>query len=290
MAPARVLRVGARGQVLHHARRAPGPARRRREIGSRIRVIDAGQVDPEVAQPIGVRAGEPPDECDGDRDAHRRGHEVLHREPGHLHEMAHRRLAAVALPVRVGHETDRGIPCRALLGHWPCRCPAATMPAPAAGDRAAARRRPRRPARCAGRSASAAHCRRPRPRAVRPTSPSASASRSRRCVPCSRPVACAPATSAATSTRELQPPIRRRRSSEPLREEQGRQQVQDQGDGHDESRPRPRRCSQLFHPSRRERQEPEDHQRQNHEDHVGHAAHFRSGTGNDRCRPHRRRR
>ena len=44
---------------------------------------------------------------DGDADGGR--DEVLHREPGHLGEVAHRRLAGVVLPVRVGDEADRGV-------------------------------------------------------------------------------------------------------------------------------------------------------------------------------------
>src|ERR1039458_8101051 len=40
------------------------------------------------------------------RDARCRGEEVLHGQAGHLHQIAHRRLAGVALPVGVGDETD----------------------------------------------------------------------------------------------------------------------------------------------------------------------------------------
>jgi hypothetical protein len=44
-----------------------------------------------------------------DGDARRRGEEMVHHERDHLGEVAHGRLTAVALPVRVGHEADRGI-------------------------------------------------------------------------------------------------------------------------------------------------------------------------------------
>ena len=49
------------------------------------------------------------DDGDRDGDAGRGGDEVLHGEPGHLGEMAHRRLAAVVLPVGVGDEGDGGV-------------------------------------------------------------------------------------------------------------------------------------------------------------------------------------
>ena len=40
----------------------------------------------------------------------RGGDEVLHRQPGRLHQVAHRRLTRVGLPVGVGDEADRGVP------------------------------------------------------------------------------------------------------------------------------------------------------------------------------------
>ena len=55
-------------------------------------------------------AGEAAHQRDRDRDADRGGDEVLHRQPGHLHQVAHRGLARVGLPVRVGDEADRGVP------------------------------------------------------------------------------------------------------------------------------------------------------------------------------------
>ena len=68
------------------------------------------QVHPEVAELVGLRAGEPAHQRDRHRDAHRGGHEVLHRQPGHLHQVAHRGLARVVLPVGVGGERRRGVP------------------------------------------------------------------------------------------------------------------------------------------------------------------------------------
>ena len=45
----------------------------------------------------------------GDGDAGRRGDEVADRQPGHLGQEGHRRLAGVVLPVRVRVEADRGV-------------------------------------------------------------------------------------------------------------------------------------------------------------------------------------
>ena len=69
----------------------------------------ANEIDPEIADCPGGRAGEPADQRYQDGHPHRRRHEVLHRESQHLRAVAHRRLAAVALPVRVRHETDGGV-------------------------------------------------------------------------------------------------------------------------------------------------------------------------------------
>ena len=49
------------------------------------------------------------DQRDGKRDAGGGRDEVVHREPGHLREIAHRRLGHVGLPVGVGDEADRGV-------------------------------------------------------------------------------------------------------------------------------------------------------------------------------------
>ena len=61
---------------------------------------------PRVAAPA---ADEAPDQGDGDRQADRGRHEVLHGQPDHLGEVAHRGLAGVVLPVGVGDEADRGV-------------------------------------------------------------------------------------------------------------------------------------------------------------------------------------
>ena len=73
------------------------------------------EVDPEVADRRAGMTGEPTDECDEHRHAHAGRHEVLERQPDHLGEVAQRRFAAVVLPVRVGHEADRGVEGAARL-------------------------------------------------------------------------------------------------------------------------------------------------------------------------------
>ena len=69
------------------------------------------EVLPEVAQRRRRAAAghDAADERDRDRDAGRGGDEVLHRQARHLAEVGERRLAAVVLPVRVGHERRGGV-------------------------------------------------------------------------------------------------------------------------------------------------------------------------------------
>ncbi len=69
----------------------------------------AGHVDPEVADRRLALPRKAADEGDGDGDARGGRGEVLYGQRRHLSEVAHRRLADVRLPVRVGDETDRGI-------------------------------------------------------------------------------------------------------------------------------------------------------------------------------------
>ena len=67
------------------------------------------EVLPEVAEAAAAARGDAADQRDGDADADGGGDEVLHRQPRHLAEVRHRRLAAVVLPVRVGDERRRGV-------------------------------------------------------------------------------------------------------------------------------------------------------------------------------------
>ena len=69
----------------------------------------AGHIDPEVAERLRRAAREGARHGNRERDAGRGRQEVLHGEAGHLHEMAHGRLAAIGLPVGVGHEADRRV-------------------------------------------------------------------------------------------------------------------------------------------------------------------------------------
>ena len=68
-----------------------------------------GQVDPEVPDGLGRAAREASDERGERGHAGRGGDEVLDRQAQHLGEVAHRRLAAVPLPVRVAGEADGGV-------------------------------------------------------------------------------------------------------------------------------------------------------------------------------------
>ena len=76
----------------------------------------AHEVDPEVADGGRAATGQAADQGDGHAEADGGGHEVLHRQARHLREVAHRVLAGVVLPVRVGHEADRRVE-RERLGH-----------------------------------------------------------------------------------------------------------------------------------------------------------------------------
>ena len=80
-------------------------------IGDRQQDVQhaAGQIDPEVADGARRTPREAADQRDGERDAGGGGDEVVHRQPGHLREIAHRRLGHVRLPVGVGDEADRGV-------------------------------------------------------------------------------------------------------------------------------------------------------------------------------------
>ncbi len=79
----------------------------------------ANEIGPEVADAARLLA----DEAANQRDEHghpgRSGDEVLHGEREHLREIAHRGLAAVPLPVRVGREARRRVErrVRAHRGH-----------------------------------------------------------------------------------------------------------------------------------------------------------------------------
>ena len=98
--------VGREG--LHHALRDEDPGEQERQRQQNVQGR-AGQVGPDVADAVRLLAREAARERDQHRHAGRRREEVLHAEPQHLREIAHRRLAAVALPVGVGDEAHCGV-------------------------------------------------------------------------------------------------------------------------------------------------------------------------------------
>ena len=81
-----------------------GEGERQQDVDGRAR-----EIDPEVADGGGRASRERTDKRHQDRHARRRRQEVLHGQRGHLREIAHRALAAVPLPVRVGGEAHRGV-------------------------------------------------------------------------------------------------------------------------------------------------------------------------------------
>ena len=99
-----------RGAAWSAASRAPRAGRavtrdeRQKDVEGR-----AGHIDPEVADRPRLGAGEAADQRHRQGKARGGGEEVLHRQPGHLREVAHGGLAAIGLPVRVGDERDGGV-------------------------------------------------------------------------------------------------------------------------------------------------------------------------------------
>jgi hypothetical protein len=55
------------------------------------------------------RLGKTTDQGDGDYNPVGLGDEIVHGQPGHLHQIAHGAFAAIVLPVGVGDKADRGI-------------------------------------------------------------------------------------------------------------------------------------------------------------------------------------
>ncbi len=78
----------------------------------------AGDVDPEVPDRGGVAPGEAPHHGDGHRDADGGAHELLEGQRADLGEVRHGRLAAVVLPVGVGHERGGRVEAESR-GHRP---------------------------------------------------------------------------------------------------------------------------------------------------------------------------
>ena len=71
--------------------------------------MQADEVGPEVPERLPGAPREPAGQRDHDGDTSRGAHEILHRQPSHLREIAHRVLARVGLPVGVRHERHRRV-------------------------------------------------------------------------------------------------------------------------------------------------------------------------------------
>ena len=117
-------------------------------IGSRIRSVIRVRSTQKLPSWSVLRAGEAADQRDRHRDADRGRDEVLHGQAGHLAQMGHRRLARVRLPVRVGHEADRGVPGDVVGDRRACPGLATACPAGAGTRRGTGARPPRTRARC----------------------------------------------------------------------------------------------------------------------------------------------
>ncbi|MCY1229000.1 hypothetical protein D9M72_413500 [compost metagenome] len=70
---------------------------------------DPGHVDPEVADGGGALARKAAHQREHHGDAGCRGQEVLHGERQHLRQIAHGRLAGIALPVGIADKADGGV-------------------------------------------------------------------------------------------------------------------------------------------------------------------------------------
>ena len=101
-------RVDRTGQRLRHAERDEDEREDDRDRQQDVE-NDAAHIDPEIADRRRGRAREGAHQREGHGEAGRGGQEIVDGEAEHLREMAHRRLAAVVLPVGVGDEADRRV-------------------------------------------------------------------------------------------------------------------------------------------------------------------------------------
>ena len=95
-------------EVLHHALRDEEQRADDRRSAAAPRATRA-PCRPRSCRACPLLLGDAADEGDRHRDADRRRHEVVIRQPGHLREIAHGRFAAVGLPVRVRRERHGGV-------------------------------------------------------------------------------------------------------------------------------------------------------------------------------------
>ena len=101
-------RLGIGAQVLRHALPNEHQSDNDRDRQQDVEHA-AGQIDPEIAQGLHRAPRETAHQRNRQRDAGGRGDEVVHRQPGHLGQIAHGRFGHVGLPVGVGDEADRGV-------------------------------------------------------------------------------------------------------------------------------------------------------------------------------------
>ena len=101
-------RLGVTVEILNHPLRHQKD--REDEANGQQQVIGhAHEIDPEIADGLGRMARDRPDKRGGDGNAGRGGNEIVKGQRDHLREIRHGGFAAVALPIGVGGETDRGV-------------------------------------------------------------------------------------------------------------------------------------------------------------------------------------
>jgi hypothetical protein len=101
-------RLGIGAEVLRHA--LPHQHERADDRNRQQDVENAaGHIDPEIADAFRRAAGKAADQRHRQHDPDCRRDEVLHGQPRHLGEVAHRRFGRIGLPVGIGDEADRGI-------------------------------------------------------------------------------------------------------------------------------------------------------------------------------------
>ena len=114
-APSTVVTGSGRGATGWRPGRR-GPPSNTRASGRSTRTMPRTRSTQKLPMVADRRRTRPRMNAIGDGKAHRGRHEVLHGQPRHLREVAHRALAGVALPVGVRREAHRGVP-RERLGH-----------------------------------------------------------------------------------------------------------------------------------------------------------------------------
>ncbi len=92
-----------RSKILHNALRHEQQGQDQRQWHEHIK-RRTHEIDPVIADRLGRSPSQPANHREENGDAGRRGHEILHAEPGHLRQIAERGFTAVVLPVRVARK------------------------------------------------------------------------------------------------------------------------------------------------------------------------------------------